>query len=535
MTWAARSQAPLRHEAHFGDRVVRCFARRPPDTFSLLEASIERVPERDALVAGDTRLRYRELGEWVERLAAHLFAGGIGAGARVAIVAGNCAEFAIAALAVLRLGAIAVPIGTRLAAEEVRYILEHSGAQATIFEAGMDELVHAAMAPRPMRCGGRAGEVHFDDLGNASPPAPARQVRGEEETAVLLYTSGTTGRPKGAMLSHLNICHSVTHFRLAHELGEAERSLLAVPASHVTGLVAILLAIIGVGGTVVMLPAFSARGFLALAAAERITHTVLVPAMYNLCLRDPELGRHDLSTWRVGSYGGAPMPEAAIVALARALPNLTLINGYGATETASPASMTPPGEGLRRRETVGMPLHCADILIVDRAGRELPPGETGEIWIRGPMVVKGYWNDPAATQAGFTAGFWHSGDVGKFDGDGYLRLVDRLKDVINRGGYKVYSVEVEDALSRHPAVAECAVIAKPCEVLGERVHAFVSRRDGGVSAGDLSSFCARQLADYKVPESFTLLDAPLPRNGAGKVLKRQLRATLDASSKATHG
>jgi acyl-CoA synthetase (AMP-forming)/AMP-acid ligase II len=525
----------LRREAHFGDRVVRCFAERAPDTLSLFEASLKRVPDAEAIVAGGVRLTYRQLHGWIERLAAALAARGVGADTRVAILTGNRAEFAIALLAALRLGAIAVPIGTRLAADEIRYIVEHSGARVTVFEAGLDDLVRNAGASDPLRCGGRIDEVSFEGVRLDAPALAPRQLRDEEETAFLLYTSGTTGRPKGAMLAHLNVCHSVKHFQLAHRLGEGERSALAVPASHVTGLIAIVLAMFSVGGAVVMLPVFSARDFLSLAAAERITHAVLVPAMYNLCLRESDLPRYDLSAWRVGSYGGASMPEATIAALGAALPNLTLINGYGATETASPASMTPPGEGLRRRETVGAALHCADIIVVDEQGRELPAGEIGEIWIRGPMVVRGYWNDPAATQASFTAGFWHSGDLGFLEPDGYLRLVDRLKDMINRGGYKIYSVEVESVLMQHAAVLECAVVAKPCEVLGERVHAFVASEDARLSAQELTTFCAERLADYKVPESFTLVDAPLPRSAAGKVLKRQLRDALAQGATSSLG
>jgi O-succinylbenzoic acid--CoA ligase len=429
-------------------------------------------------------------------------------------------------LAVLRAGAIAVPIGTRLAHDEVRYILEHSGARVTVYQAELEALVQGAAVPDAIRCGSATGRVSFQGLELGAAPLPPREATQEERPAVLLYTSGTTGRPKGAMLSHFNICHSVRHFQLAHQLGGDERSALAVPASHVTGLIAIVFSMFSVGGTVLVLPTFRARAFLEFAAEEKMTHTVLVPAMYNLCLREPDLNRHDLSAWRIGSYGGAPMPESAIVALGKALPGLVLINGYGATETTSPASMTPPGEGLRRRETIGAPLHCADIIVVDSSGREVPVGQIGEIWIRGPMVVQGYWNDPQATRAAFTAGYWHSGDLGNFDEDGYLRLVDRLKDMINRGGYKVYSVEVENVLVQHQGVAECAVVAKPCDVLGERVHAFVSRKSAGVTQEDIASFCAQRLADYKVPETFTLLDRPLPRNGAGKVLKRLLRESL---------
>jgi O-succinylbenzoic acid--CoA ligase len=220
------------------------------------------------------------------------------------------------------------------------------------------------------------------------------------------------------------------------------------------------------------------------------------------------------------------MPEVSISALGAKLPHLSLMNGYGATETASPTSVTPIGEALERRDTIGLPLHCAEVIVVDEHGRELPAGSSGEIWIKGPMVIPGYWQDPEATAASFTGGFWHSGDVGFADAEGYLHLLDRKKDIINRGGYKVASVEVENILAQHPGVLEAAVIAKPCSVLGERVHAFVSRKARALTERDLSAFCAGRLADYKLPESYTLVDEPLPRNGAGKLLKRSLREQL---------
>jgi O-succinylbenzoic acid--CoA ligase len=524
----------MRSEAHFGDRVVRCFVDRPRDTFDIFESAVDLQPDKEAIVCGAHRLTYRGLKEWVERVAAGLSSRGIAPGDRVAILAGNCAEFVVSVLATLRLGGIAVPIGSRLAAGDIRFILEHSGARAIVFQRGLESVI-AAIGDLPaldqrIRCAISAGEIAFEGVPLDAPRLSQRRPASEEQTAVLLYTSGTTGRPKGAMLSHLNISHSVTHFELAHGLRCEDRSVLAVPGSHVTGLIAIIFSMFKVGGTVLILPAFNAREFMAFAESERMTHTVLVPAMYSLCLREPDFRRYELSAWRIGSYGGSPMPESAIIALGEALPGLILINGYGATEATSPASMTPPGEGLARRETIGLPLHCADIIVVDERGREVPIGEVGEIWIRGPMVVRGYWNDPEATQASFTGGYWHSGDLGKFDVDGYLRLVDRLKDMINRGGYKVYSVEVENVLAQHEAVSETAVVGRPCPILGERVHAFVTRRGAHVSEQDLASFCASRLADYKVPESFTILDHPLPRNGSGKVLKRSLREALLAGA-----
>jgi long-chain acyl-CoA synthetase len=315
------------------------------------------------------------------------------------------------------------------------------------------------------------------------------------------------------------------------ELRRGDRSLLAVPAAHVTGTVAILLTTLYCGGASVVLREFKARAFLELAARERITFTCMVPAMYILCLMDAEFDRFDLGAWRVGSFGGAPMPESAISTLARKLPRLLLSNAYGATETTSPTTMMPLGKNAAHPDSVGQVVPCGELRIVDEQGREVPAGAAGEIWIRGPMVVQGYWNKPEANAAGFTDGFWHSGDVGSLDEHGFVRVFDRVKDMINRGGYKIFSAEVENALAYHPGVAECAVVGRPDPVLGERVCAFVLAKGEGVSVEEIRRFCAERMADYKVPELVELVREPLPRNANGKVQKallRQRAAAMDA-------
>ena len=275
------------------------------------------------------------------------------------------------------------------------------------------------------------------------------------------------------------------------------------------------------------MPQFKAPAFLQLAQRERMTHTLMVPAMYNLCMLCPEFDGIDLSTWRVGAYGGAPMPVASIEKLALKMPRLMLMNCYGSTETTSPATLMPQGDTAAHNDTVGKPLACVEMRVMDAQGHELPAGEMGELWIKGPMVVKGYWDNPQATDDNFTAGFWHSGDLGSIDAQGYVRVHDRIKDMINRGGYKIYTIEVENALYEHAAVQECAVVAKPCPVLGERVHAFISLKPGHLPSDALSneirSHCAARLSDYKVPESYSVGVEPLPRNANGKLLKREMR------------
>jgi len=328
------------------------------------------------------------------------------------------------------------------------------------------------------------------------------------------------------MLTHLNIVHSVLHYQACMRLVPQDRSALAVPASHVTGLIAVIAAMLRVGGAIVVVPAFQAADFVRLVEAERISHTLMVPAMYNLCLLSGAMAQRDLRSWRVGGYGGAPMPVATIDALMAQLPGLTLLNAYGATETTSPATMMPAGLTREQADSVGVALPAADIRVMDEAGREVARGETGELWIGGPMVVPGYWANPEATASSFTAGYWHSGDLGSVDALGFVRVFDRKKDMLNRGGYKIYSVEVENVLMAWPGMVEAAIVGKPCPVLGERVHAVVHAPGLAPNDAALRRFCAERLADYKVPESFTWSDAPLPRNANGKLMKRLLREAL---------
>jgi acyl-CoA synthetase (AMP-forming)/AMP-acid ligase II len=223
------------------------------------------------------------------------------------------------------------------------------------------------------------------------------------------------------------------------------------------------------------------------------------------------------------------MPIVTIEKLAAKIPGLKLINAYGSTETTSPSTIMPPELTAGHIDSVGLPCPGADIIVVDADGRDLPRGEIGEIWIRSGSVIKGYWNNPKATAESFTAGFWHSGDLGSIDRENFVRVFDRQKDMINRGGLKIYSAEVESVLAGHPGVVESAIIAKPCPVLGERVHAVIVTRGSDVSAEALRAWCAERLSDYKVPETMDLTVEPLPRNANGKVMKRQLREASAAT------
>jgi O-succinylbenzoic acid--CoA ligase len=519
----------LRTEAHFG-RVVRCFAERPASLNALWTGAVASRAEAEALVWSAGRLTYAELDARCARVAGGLARRGIGAGDRIAILCANEPEFVVALLAALRLGAIAVPMNVREQTPELAYMLDQCAARAIVFDAALAARLPAADAvPRlalRIAVGGAVPDAaSLEDVMAGAPPAAPVDIP-EDDPAVILYTSGTTGHPKGAVLTHFNLVHSALHYRHALGLEPSDRSLLAVPASHVTGLVAIVLAMFACGGAVLILREFKAGAFLELATRERMTHTLAVPAIYNLLLRDPAFDGAALASWRLGGFGGAPMPEGTIRALAARLPRLALFNAYGATETTSPATLMPPGSQHERLLSVGRALPCADVRVMDEQGREVAPGTPGELWIGGAMVVPGYWENPAATAREFVGGYWKSGDIGAVDADGYAYVFDRIKDLVNRGGYKVYCAEVESALSLHPEVAEAAVIARADPVLGEKTVAVVVRRGAACAETALREHCARILADYKVPDDYVLLDEPLPRNANGKVLKRALRERL---------
>ena len=518
----------IHEEVHHGRR-VRCFAARPRSLFALFADAVARAPDREAVVDGDTRVRWADLDREVGAIAGGLASLGIGAGDRIAIQVDNGRPFLWVLWACAQLGAIAVPLGTRLQAPEVGHALNDSGAVAIVVDparAARLPPAHTTPVLRHRIVAGEAvdGMIRLNRLTGPSPPVAAV---GEDDPAVILYTSGTTGKPKGAVLTGLGVVHSAMHYQSCLGLAEGERALLAVPASHVTGLVALIAVTARLAGTLVLMSEYKTRAFLDLAARERIGFTVLVPAMLNLCLREPDFARADLSAWRVCGYGGAPMPEATIAGIAARLPGLRLANLYGATETTSPTTVMPAGGTALRPDSVGRVVPLGEVRIVDEDGRALPAGAVGELWIAGPMVVPGYWDNPAATRANFAGGFWKSGDLGSIDADGFVRVLDRKKDMINRGGFKVYGVEVENVLADLPGIVEAAVVARACPVLGERVHAFVLTADPSIDIVRIRAFCADRLADYKVPETVTLVDGPLPRNANGKVMKAALRQRIE--------
>lgn len=521
-------------ETHYDGRRVRCYAERPADLAILFRDLAVRHPEREAVVAGDTRLTFAALDARVARIAGGLAAHGVGVGDRVALLLDNGWEFVAALLACNRIGAICVPIGIRQRRAELEFLLTDCGAVVLIHEVALAENVPEPDALPHLKHrfsvgGERDGARPFEIL-LAATPEDAPAMIAPEAVAVILYTSGTTGQPKGAMLTHFGIIQSSLAFSRCLSFTADERALAAIPLSHVSGLVGIFYSSLIAGGALVAMRAgLKLPELLDLAARERITYTVMVPALYTLAVMQPDLGRYALSAWRIGCFGGAPMPEATIAKLARLLPRLVLVNAYGATETTSPTTIMPPGFNPDFPDSVGQVVPCGRVEIRSEDGAVLGPGQTGELWISGPMVVPGYWNRPDANHEAFVDGAWRSGDIGTVDADGFVKVFDRLKDMINRAGFKVFSAEVENVLNHHPEIVEAAVVGRPDPVLGERVHAFVRPVDASaLDEATVRSFCAERLSDYKVPESVTLTADPLPRNANGKLQKPALRRLLEA-------
>ncbi|MDP1866619.1 MAG: class I adenylate-forming enzyme family protein [Bradyrhizobium sp.] len=524
MDWSQHSIPDMRLESRFGDRVVPVFCARPNSIWAMIADAAARNPDGEALVCGERRLSWREVVQQSAGIAAGFRKLGLQSGDRVAMLLGNRIEFVLTLFAAAHAGLVTVLLSTRQQKPEIAYVLTDCGARVLIHEAGLaDRLPDARDVPDLVHRIAVDDDALKSRFSSMTGRAPSPATVGEEDTAMILYTSGTTGKPKGAMLAHCNVIHSSMVFVSCLKLTAADRSIAAVPLGHVTGVVANIMTMVRCAGALIIMPEFKAAEYLDVAARERVTYTVMVPAMYNLCLLQPDFDSTDLSSWRIGGFGGAPMPIATIERLAIKIPGLKLANCYGATETTSPSTMMPGELTVSHIDSVGLPCPGADIVVMDAGGHEAPRGEIGEIWIRSGSVIKGYWNNPKATAESFTGGFWHSGDLGSIDEENFVRVFDRQKDMINRGGLKIYSAEVESVLAGHPGVVESAIIARLCPVLGERVHAVIVTRDSGVSAEALRGWCAERLSDYKVPETMALTLAPLPRNANGKVMKRQLR------------
>ncbi len=527
----------IRLEYLYGDRLVPCYAARPRNLDDMFRSSV--AARRDAPAVEDERqkLSYGVLHTQANRLANALHAQGVRSGDRVVLFLSNGVEFVVALVAVWRLGAIAVPVGVRQSAGELEYIVNQCSASAIFFDDELGPRVKTIHPRAPLKC-----QVYVEAAG-ADPNVGSavefwKFVGGgaeddvlasfdDQTAACLMYTSGTTGKPKGAVLTHLGFFHTAYNYQQTFGYRADDRMLLVIPGTHISGLLAVVVVMLLVGGCTVCRRNFKSGPTLETISKEGVTAAVMVPAMYNLIVRDPTVKSLDLKRWRIGHFGGAAMPEVTIAQLADLIPSLELFNGFGATETTSAVTLTPRGEAAKYPKSVGKILPCVDIRIINSGGDELQAGEAGELWIRSPGNAREYWDNAEATRASFVAGYWRSGDIGVVESDGNVYVFDRIKDMIVRGGYKIYCVELENELLAFPGVIEAAVVASPCPVLGERIHAFLHATEA-IDSKAVQAFCGEQLADYKTPDFVTVSPTPLPRNLNGKLVKASLREQAKA-------
>ncbi len=500
---------------------------------SVLEHTARLTPDRVAVVCGPHHLTYAELDLQAARVAAGLHAMGIRPGDHVLLSCPNVPWFPIAYFGILKSGAAAVPINVLLKPREIAYHLRDSGAKAALAFDGTPELpiadmVKAACAaahcPHFVAMPSGLDALMRDAAGFHSP----RREPGD--TAVILYTSGTTGHPKGAELTHGNmVSNAVTShdmFRPAFEVGTAQNTtLITLPLFHSTAQTCQMNAGLYGGFRLVLLPRFEAAAVLDAFAREQVGLWIGVPTMYWTLLQHARGAGADVTrvaaSLRLCVSGGAPMPVQVLRDFERTF-GVRILEGYGLSETA-PVVAFNQLQRPSKPGTVGLPVFGVEIRCFDEHDTPQPPGKRGEIVIRGPNVMKGYYENPDATAEAKRGGWFRTGDIGQFDEDGYLSIVDRKKDLILRGGFNVYPREIEEVLMTHPAVAVAAVVGMPDERLGEEVRAFVIRKPGSaISADELIAWARDQIASYKYPRVIEFREA-LPMTATGKVLKRELR------------
>jgi long-chain acyl-CoA synthetase len=471
---------------------------RPASLVDLLHRRVDADPAATAILeVGGPSLSYGELWQRSARVAGGLSAAGVRRGDRVATRLPNGIDWVLGFFGVQLLGAVIVPVNTRFTEDEAAYVVQDSGAKFTFqADSALPDGEPVAVA-----------DLDHDDL------------------AAIFYTSGTTGFPKGAMTSHGNfVMNSESCYRclgVDRSEGPDISTLVSVPLFHVTGCNSQLVPVLEAGGRVEILSGpLDLDGFFTAVGEHGVNQLVSVPAIYHAVLRHPRFPECDVSRVRWISYGGAPIAESLVYAIKDAFPAARVGNGFGLTETSSLTSFLPHEEAAEHADSVGFAMPVVDLALDEPD----PDSGVGELLVRGPNVVQGYWNKPEATAETFVDGWLHTGDLARVDEDGLLYIVDRKKDMINRGGENIYSIEVENALAGAPGVAEAAVVAVPDEMMGEKVGAIlVPNGTGALDVEAVIAYCRAHLADFKVPQYIAIREDPLPRNPGGKLLKKQLR------------
>jgi long-chain acyl-CoA synthetase len=491
---------------------------------SLLERTAAEHPGRVALRMDDLVLSYAQLHEAAARMSALLASLGVEAGDRVGLMLPNVPAFPIAFYGALAAGAIVVPMNPLLKSREVSYYLSDSGAKAIIaWHAAAGEAAKGAADTGAQLIAAETPDL--SGLLDEVSPAPGSSGRGDRDDAVILYTSGTTGRPKGAELTHAGLVRNATlTARTLLESNQNDVIMGCLPLFHVFGLTCGLNASVATAGTLTLLPRFDPGQALDIIQRDGVTVFEGVPTMYAAMLHHPDDQGSDpakAATLRVCVSGGAALPVEILRGFEEKF-GCVILEGYGLSETSPVASFNHP-DRVRKPGSIGTPVEGVEMRLVNDDGNAVPDGEIGEIAIRGHNVMKGYWNKPEATAEAMTAdGWFRTGDLARVDADGYYFIVDRKKDLIIRGGYNVYPREIEEVLHEHPAVAEVAVIGIPDDALGEEIGAAVALKPGASATTDeLRAFARDRVAAYKYPRHVWLVDT-LPKGPTGKILRREV-------------
>jgi fatty-acyl-CoA synthase len=496
--------------------------------FGVLEHHAGRTPDKPFAVLGTDAVTYQEMVERSSALAAGLHERGVAAGDVVGLLSYNSIEFMTTIFGTSYLGAVVMPLNWRLAAAELKFILEHSQAVAVICDdellqladeatATLDDVLRICVSTTSIE-----GWELFSDLDGGSAPPPRAPAHGDDVHR-LMYTSGTTGRPKGVMITNANLAWKnyahITEFGLTG----SDIGLACGPLYHVGALDLTTTSLIAVGATTIIHRAFDAEMVVDEIERSQVSTLWMAPSMVRAVLDLPGVEDRDLSSVRLLIGGGEKMPLPFIDRLQTAFPSAWFADAYGLTETVSGDTFLDRGAIRSKAGSVGRPCQYLELDIWDEDGSSVPSGARGEIVLRGAKVFKGYWRDPEATRTAFQGGWFHTGDIGLRDDDGYLYIVDRLKDMIVSGGENIASSEVERVLYEHESVVEAAVVGRPDPRWGEVPVAYVVLSSPGTTtADDLIDHCREQLARFKVPKAVVFIDA-LPRNPSGKVLKRELR------------
>ncbi len=489
-------------------------------------------PEKEALIFSDTMYTYRELWEKALSLASGLREMGLIEGGRVLLVLSNCPEFVIAYYGIIAAGGIVVPVNPTYTSKEMGFILADADPFAIITNPDLAPVVKAALSERKMSLRplilvgnskkGEESDISFDNLLESGPLKDLDLDQDSEKVIELLYTSGTTGAPKGAMLTHRNLYSNTETFAIETEMSPADRALLVAPAYHAAAQTCVMNNALFAGGTLVIQQGWQgAAAVLESFQKDKINFFFGPPTMYTFIVNEPDFKQYDVSSLRLAFTGAASLP-AEIFKRFKELFGFEIMEGYGLSET-SPVNTTNPYRGLKKTGSIGKAISGVDVKIFNEKDEELPLGEIGEIVVKGPNVMKGYFNNEEDTAYVMRGGWFHTGDLAYMDDDGYVFIVDRKKDLIIRGGMNVFPREVEEAIYTHPDVLEVAVIGVEDEVMGEEAKAFIVPKENvELDIENVKEHCRKSLAKYKIPKYFKTLQQ-LPKTTTGKILKRELR------------